>query len=125
MQAVNMLPYSQSYRQSSNQSLQRETTVDTRTLGTATRKQLLNTWSFVMLAHGRSRRLILKMLSGTSCRVALDRFLQLYYRGNTAAVAVTVLYSNSVSTVIQLWKSISMRTPEDGDNAFSETFGSN
>jgi hypothetical protein len=28
--------------------------------------------------------------------------------------------SNSVSMVIQLWKHINLRTPEDGDDTFSE-----
>jgi hypothetical protein len=29
--------------------------------------------------------------------------------------------STSISTVIQLWKPISLRNPEDGDDRFSET----
>jgi hypothetical protein len=29
----------------------------------------------------------------------------------------------SVSTIIQLWKYINLRNPEDGDDTFSETLG--
>jgi hypothetical protein len=32
-----------------------------------------------------------------------------------------IMLSNGVSTIIQLWKPINLRTPEDGDDMFSET----